>query len=448
MRNRADARTGTAIDRVDLEAQQDERLRSLLAWCRSRSNAWRDRLGDVDPRARDIRSELARVPLVTKADLREDQAAHPPLGALACEPVRAGSRFFATSGTTGVPIARLYSGDDWRHMAGFVAEALRPYVRRDDLVLVTSPTDGLLGPSVTVAAALQLGAVPVLAGRWSTETRVQFIRTAGPAVIAGATTYLLHLAAALTAQDAPFRPPRFISCIGEPGAGSPTNLAAFQRAFGSTVMIQDGYGSTEIGPAAFSCEGNPQLHLRERDFLIECLDPATAEAVPPGEPGEIVISTLALRGQPLIRYRTGDIARLSSSACPACGSVERQMLESVEGRVDEMTWYHGVNLLPGVFVSLLDEDPDVSGQFELVLDERPSLPTLTLRVETVIEVEDTMQMAAARQRLVAKINRRLGLKIDVQLLPPRTLDAFTSSGKRQRVRTIAREEPSSPIKLN
>src|SRR4051812_31724109 len=61
---------------------------------------WRERLGG---RARD--GDLASLPLTTKAELRADQAGHPPFGTRLCAPREALVRLHVTSGTTGEPVA-------------------------------------------------------------------------------------------------------------------------------------------------------------------------------------------------------------------------------------------------------------------------------------------------------------------------------------------------------
>ena len=75
-------------------------LRAQLQYMERSSPFWRERLGG---RARD--GDLAALPLTTKAELRADQAAHPPFGSRLCAPREALVRVHVTSGTTGEPVA-------------------------------------------------------------------------------------------------------------------------------------------------------------------------------------------------------------------------------------------------------------------------------------------------------------------------------------------------------
>ena len=72
------------------------------------------------------------------------------------------------------------------------------------------------------------------------------------------------------------------------------------------------------------------------DLLPEVVDPLSGEPLPPGRPGELVLTTLQREALPLIRYRTGDMAVLTETPC-ACGS-PLPRLQRVLGRI-----VHGPN---------------------------------------------------------------------------------------------------------
>ena len=60
------------------------------------------------------------------------------------------------------------------------------------------------------------------------------------------------------------------------------------------------------------------MHLRENHVIAEIVD-ETGRILPPGEMGELVITTIGMEAMPLIRYRTGDYTRILTTPCP-CGS--------------------------------------------------------------------------------------------------------------------------------
>jgi phenylacetate-coenzyme A ligase PaaK-like adenylate-forming protein len=79
------------------------------------------------------------------------------------------------------------------------------------------------------------------------------------------------------------------------------------------------------------CHAQDGYHLREADLLAEIVAPKTGNPIPDGVSGEVVFTTLTRRAMPLIRYRTGDVARFLPELCP-CRSTLRH-LGKVQGRL-------------------------------------------------------------------------------------------------------------------
>ncbi len=115
-------------------------------------------------------------------------------------------------------------------------------------------------------------------------------------------------------------------------------------------MVFNHYGMTEMGlGAAVDCSALHGYHIREADLFFEMIDPDTGRAVPDGEPGEVVFTTLTRKGMPLVRYRTGDLSRFIPEPCP-CGTVLKR-LEWVKGRLQG-----GVGLGGGANLTVADLD--------------------------------------------------------------------------------------------
>lgn len=92
------------------------------------------------------------------------------------------------------------------------------------------------------------------------------------------------------------------------------------------------YGMTELGlTGGVECQALSGYHLREPDLYFEVIDPLTGCGLPAGDLGEVVVTTLTRTGMPLIRYRTGDIARFIPDPCP-CGSCLPR-LSKLQGRL-------------------------------------------------------------------------------------------------------------------
>jgi phenylacetate-CoA ligase len=104
------------------------------------------------------------------------------------------------------------------------------------------------------------------------------------------------------------------------------------------------YGLSEVpGPAmAFECKRHQGLHVNEDYFIPEIIHPKTGEAIPDGETGELVFTTLTTRAFPLIRFKTGDRARLIIESCP-CGCPFKR-IQWLPDRADDLLSINGVKL--------------------------------------------------------------------------------------------------------
>jgi len=104
------------------------------------------------------------------------------------------------------------------------------------------------------------------------------------------------------------------------------------------------YGLSEVpGPAiAFECMHHFGMHINDDHILPEIIDPVTREVVPDGQAGELVLTTLSARAVPLIRFRTGDMARLLTTPCE-CGTPLITM-EWLPERADNMMIISGIKI--------------------------------------------------------------------------------------------------------
>lgn len=99
------------------------------------------------------------------------------------------------------------------------------------------------------------------------------------------------------------------------------------------IQVFNHFGMTECGlGAALECKAHDGMHIRENDLYMEILDDK-GSPVSDGTWGELTVTTLTRKGMPLIRYRTGDIARFLPGVC-SCNSVLKR-LDQIPGRLRE-----------------------------------------------------------------------------------------------------------------
>jgi len=180
------------------------------------------------------------------------------------------------------------------------------------------------------------------------------------------------------------------------------------------------------------------LHVNEDHFLVEVVDPVTAEPVPDGTQGELVFTTVSKEALPVLRYRTGDIAALRRGTC-ACGRTLARM-SKITGRRDDMLVIRGVNVYPSEVERVLLGEPALAPDYLLVVDERAA----QARLLACCEVRTDGQVpAGAERRIESRLRDELGISIGVRLVPAGTVPR-TEVGKAVRVARWAGGEPPLP----
>jgi phenylacetate-CoA ligase len=181
--------------------------------------------------------------------------------------------------------------------------------------------------------------------------------------------------------------------------------AAIERVFGCPVA--NGYGGRDAGFIAHQCP-HGGMHITAEDIIVEIVD-AQGRVLLPGQAGEIVVTHLATRDFPFIRYRTGDVAVLDDARCP-CGR-GLPMLKEIQGRSTDFVVAQDGTVMHGLaLIYVLRDLPGVQG-FKIV---QHSLQ------RTEVQVVAGPGFDAARQpaTIAEAFRRRLGaqVQVDVQLV--------------------------------
>lgn len=296
------------LDRTRLAEYQHERLGWLLDYVRTHSPFYRDRIppGQVP---------LTDLPFTTSADLRDNGQR------MICLPQDQIERIITlpTSGTTGQPKRIHFSAADQELTVDFFRVGMSTLARPGDRVLVLFPSNrpGSVGALLKISLE-RLGCTVLCADLSAPELELlQQSLAANINIVAGAPSQILRLAAVddliRVLPTAQIR-----AVLSSSDVLYPSARVKIERIWSCEVF--DHFGMTETGlGGGVECDCHRGSHLREADLLFEIIDPDTGRALPPGQQGELVFTTLTRDCQPLIRYRTGDIGRLFVDHCP-CGS--------------------------------------------------------------------------------------------------------------------------------
>jgi phenylacetate-CoA ligase len=200
------------------------------------------------------------------------------------------------------------------------------------------------------------------------------------------------------------------------------------------LKAMDIYGLSEImGPGvSIEClEAQKGLHIFEDHFIAEVINPDTGEALPYGEMGELVFTSITKEAFPIIRYRTRDITALNPEPC-VCGRTHVRM-NKVSGRTDDMLIIRGVNVFPSQIESVVMKTKDLQPHYQLVVDRVDNLDTLTVKVEIGQEMfsDEIKGLQEMEKKLSMDIKEYLGVSAKIKLVEPKTIER--SQGKAIRV---------------
>jgi phenylacetate-CoA ligase len=125
------------------------------------------------------------------------------------------------------------------------------------------------------------------------------------------------------------------------------------------------FGRTKEGPTIW-----------EDHFLPEVVDPRSGEPVGPGEPGELVFTSLTKEAMPIVRYRTRDLTRLLPGNLTAM-----RRFAKITGRTDDMLIIRGVNVFPSQVEELILGRPGLAPHYEIEVSRPHRMDEMVVRVE-------------------------------------------------------------------
>lgn len=347
-RRLAEFRAHQFDDRATFERRRDGLLAELLSYALASVPFYRDRVSGVTPGsvARDPMAALESFPVLEKSDLREhrDELV-----------VDAGRRSFESSsgGSTGEPVRfvldtvyhcdALASYELFYEWAGVLAGERRLKLwgaHRDAGGGLRGKLSEFLGSRLTLDA-FDMG---------PDEMREHLRAIAGfrPVCLEGYADALYALAS--FAEGESVWSPRAV--MSSASTLHPHMRAAIGDAFGAPVF--DRYGAREIASVACECGAHEGLHVFGETCLVEVVRDDGTPA-PPGEDGELIVTSLTNYTMPFIRYRIGDRGSLCDRAC-SCGR-PYPLLERISGRSDAtFVRPDGGRVVPEFFIHLIGVD--------------------------------------------------------------------------------------------
>jgi phenylacetate-coenzyme A ligase PaaK-like adenylate-forming protein len=349
--------------RDELQAHQLAGLRWTVRHAREGSSFYRARLDAAGITPGDIRSldDLARLPMTTPEDLQKDYPF--PLRSVPFEQI---VRIHSSSGTTGKRKILCYTEkdvNDWAHL----------FARCYEMAGVT-PLDrvqisvgyGLWTAGVGFQAGCErMGALAIPTGPGNLELQCEFLVDLQSTVFCCTASMGL-----LLAEEVHKRGLTDKINLRKVIYGAERSSVSMRKKIAELlggVELFDIPGLTELyGPGTgIECPHHDCIHYWADYYILEIVDPDTLQPLPPGEWGEMVVTTLAKEAAPLIRYRTRDITRIIPGAC-TCGSVLPRH-SRIRGRTDDMFKFRGVNIYPSTVDAILSSTPGLGSEYQIHL---------------------------------------------------------------------------------
>ena len=425
-------RAAETMARPELEALQGKRLKETLARAYAKVPHVRAKFdaARVTPDHCKSLADLARLPFSAKADLRDNF----PFGLFAV-PREQVLRLHASSGTTGRPTVVGYTKVDLDLWADLMARSLACMGAKPGDVFHNAYGYGLFTGGLGFHyGAERLGCTTVPVSGGATERQVALLQDFGARFIGATPSYALNIAEVADGMGVDLHklPLRYGAFGAEPWS------EAMRRDIEARFDIKamDTYGLSEIiGPGVASeChQAQSGLHIWEDHFLCEVIDPDTTQVLPPGEAGELVLTTLTKEALPMIRYRTRDITRLTDEPC-ACGRTHRRMLR-VTGRSDDMLIIRGVNVYPSQVEAHLVGFPGLAPHYQIVLTREGPMDAMTVEVElTTPAPADELFLGRMAAEVRDHLKAMVGVTCEVVLKAPGEVPR--SQGKAVRVKDL------------
>jgi len=327
----------------------------------------------LDPSDIQSLDDLQHLPFTTRRHLSENY----PYGLFAV-PLRDIVRIHTAPGTRSNPTVSGYTRQDLHIWESMVATALRSSgVTPDDILQIR------LDPGLATwgrdyqGGAEALGASVIPNTVLSIEKQRMVMRDYKSSVLVTTPAYAHQLAAYLVSKglNRADLSLKTLILVGEPASAAQRDDLEEKL----HVRTWQHFGLSEVpGPAlAYECENRSCLHVNDDHFLPEIIDPATGESLLPGAIGELVLTTLTTRAFPLIRFRTGDMARILPEACDCDCRLVR--IEWRPERSDRLIRVRGVKIHEAQILAGLEAALGMPPQHACMFEKR-------YREETFLEI--------------------------------------------------------------
>ncbi|MBS1593080.1 MAG: AMP-binding protein [Bacteroidetes bacterium] len=329
----------------EIKAYQEGKLQEALHYLSRHSPFYKELFAkyEIDISAIKSIEDLQRIPTTSKEEfsLRNDD--------FLCVARAQVADYCTTSGTTGGSVVIALTAKDIERLAynEAISFACADGKAGDVYQLMLTLDRHFMAGMAYYAGIHKLGASTVRVGPGPPQMQIENILRFKPTTLVAVPSFLLRLAEYAEAHgiDLNQTSVQRAVCIGE----SIRDEAFAENALSSrlrskwNIKLYSTYASSEMQTAFTECSEGHGGHHHPELLIVEILDDA-GNQLPPGQYGEVTITSLGVEGMPLLRYRTGDICAYYDEPC-ACGRTTLR-LSPLSGRKNQMIKYKGTTIYP------------------------------------------------------------------------------------------------------
>lgn len=390
------------MGRAELKRVQFARAQEIIRYAYENCAYYRASFDSAGVRPEDIRTEsdIRRIPILTKKEIRENT------GALVSGKYRKEDLVSAkTGGSTGKSLTLYFDADcqEMRNAAAVRSDRWANWELGDKKAALwgNPPLADTLKKAVRntlIDRVIYLDTLNL--NRKSMGDFVDIYRRYKPTVIFGHSHSLYIFAGFLRDNRISDLKPKGI--ISTSMMLMPRERAVIEEVFGCAVTNR--YGCEEVGLISCECERHNGMHLNIDHLLVEFIKD---DGAPAGEQeeGAIVVTDLINRGMPLIRYRIEDVGVYTERSCE-CGR-GLPLMERVAGRVADFLLKKDGSMVAGV--SLVERTlTAIKGldQMQIVQDTVESLVIKIVRGRDFSE-ESALELSDEFRRVFGDIEIRI-----------------------------------------
>ena len=390
-------------DPAQREAAMLAALPNQVTHAKASARAFTKSLQSVDAASVNSRVALAKLPVIRKHELLEQQQALRGTdifgGFSAIAYGRAMPRIFASPGTIYEPEGA--RSDYWRMARAMFAAGFR----ENELIHNCFSYHFTPAGSMMETGAHALGCTVFAGGIGQTEQQVQAMAELKPAGYIGTPSFLKIIVEKAAEIGIALPSVRKALVSGE---AFPPSLRDWLAERG--IAGYQCYATADLGLIAYETSAREGLVLDE-GVIVEIVRPGTGDPVPEGEVGELVVTTLN-PDYPLIRFGTGDLSAVLPGTCPTGRTNAR--IKGWMGRADQTTKVRGMFVHPGQVAEVTKRFPAIK-RARLVVSGEMANDQLTFKVET-LETAGLAEKISEAVRDVTKLRADIAL-VEVGSLP-------------------------------